>query len=472
VQVTRERELKFQVADGFELPKLRGEPLQPRTFTSTYHDTPDGRLASVEMTLRRRVANGKGVWQLKLPAGAARFEIEAPGGPASPPAEIAALLGALTRGRELGPVAKLRTHRTGVRVVRDGSSAEVVVDNVAVLDARRVVGRFTEVEIEVTGGSDGVVAPVVKALRRAGAEEDGPVPKLRRVVGPVQVDERSPFSGPAEVLRAAIRAQVRALVAHDPGTRLGSEAEELHDMRVAVRRLRAIFRVARPALDEAWSRDLHKRLKWLGGELGPARDLDVMVDQLRGELDELTGPEAGAAARLVHDLEARRLEARAALVSALRSDPYYDLLDDLEEAARSPRIVGEVAPKQWAAKAYERLRETAASLDASAADEKLHEARKEGKRARYAAELAEPLAGKKAARFVKEAKRFQDLVGVHQDAVVSEAQLRDLVRSRSGTVLMAAGRLIERRRAARKMSRQCYERAWKRIEKAGRAAWA
>ena len=472
VHNAREREIKFQVDEGFELPELEGESLDARTFTSTYYDTPDRRLATVDLTLRRRVENGRGVWQLKLPECDARREIEAPGGPARPPDDIATLLLALTRGRRLEAVAKLRTRRTGLRVSQERSQADVVVDEVAVLDARRVVDRFTEVEIEVIEGDDGSLDTVAKALRGAGARGNGRlVPKVARVVGPPPSGGGPTLAGEAEVLRDAIRSQLRALLAHDPGTRLGTDAEGLHDMRVAVRRLRAILKIAEPALDETWARDLRDRLKWLAGELGPVRDLDVMVEDLARELDALDEPDGPAGARILRDLGARRGEARSALVAALRSEPYLDLIDDLEQAARSPQVVGRVELEHWATKAFKRLRRIAGPLDESAPDDDLHEARKAGKRARYAAELAEPIAGKAASRFVKESKRFQDLVGDHQDAVVAEDELRRLAQGRSSAAVLAVGRLIERRRHTRQESRGGYRRAWKRLEKAGRAAW-
>lgn len=67
--------------DGFALPELGGELLEPRVFTSTYYDTPDRRLALVRVTLRRRVENGRGVWQLKLPEGRPDTRSRLPAGP-------------------------------------------------------------------------------------------------------------------------------------------------------------------------------------------------------------------------------------------------------------------------------------------------------------------------------------------------------------------------------------------------------
>ena len=51
-------------------------------------------------------------------------------------------------------------------------------------------------------------------------------------------------------------------------------------MRVATRRLRAFLRAGSELLDPEWSEPLRDELKWLGGALGPVRDLDVLVEHL------------------------------------------------------------------------------------------------------------------------------------------------------------------------------------------------
>ena len=80
IRETREREIKLRAGEDFTLPELGGEPIEPRLFVSTYHDTADHRLARRGVTLRHRVENGRGLWQLKLPAGPARLELEKPVG--------------------------------------------------------------------------------------------------------------------------------------------------------------------------------------------------------------------------------------------------------------------------------------------------------------------------------------------------------------------------------------------------------
>src|SRR3954447_24877246 len=125
VKSTLERELKLDVDPGFSLPELPGEPIEGRVFTSTYHDTPTRSLGRAGITLRRRLENGKSLWQLKLPRdgkGTVRTELEEPGGPVGPAAAAARLLVGHARHGPLQPVATLRTRRTGVRVVDDGRS--------------------------------------------------------------------------------------------------------------------------------------------------------------------------------------------------------------------------------------------------------------------------------------------------------------------------------------------------------------
>ena len=109
---------------------------------------------------------------------------------------------------------------------------------------------------------------------------------------------------PGEALAIALDADYRALLAHDPGTRRGDDPESLHQLRVAIRRLRAFLRAARPLVDREWAESLREELGWLGGHLGPARDLDVMLDRLRAEVAAL-GDDAGAAAGLLAGLEDR-----------------------------------------------------------------------------------------------------------------------------------------------------------------------
>ncbi len=459
-----ERELKLAPRDGFVMPAL-GEPLPTRVFISTYHDTVDLRLARHGITFRHRLEDGSGLWQLKLPYGAHRIELEQPGPPARPPAEMLGLLVAHLRGRDLVPVARLRTRREGLRAL----GAEIVEDNVTVLDGVHVVGRFRELEVELVEGDERTLRRLEKELRRAGAESRPLRSKLQQVLDvagappPVEIPKGAT---PQEALSLALAEQARRMLAHDPGTRLGADSEDLHQLRVATRRSRAFLRVVRTLVDRDWAETLREELKWLGGALGPARDADVLVDTMSAEVAAL-GEDAVGAAGLVAGLEAERAETRSAVVSALSSDRYLVLLSMLE--AIDPASVPLAGVKAslasvWAAE-LRRTRRAARRLGDVAADEELHAFRIRAKRLRYATELAaHELGRRRAEAVVGAAKQLQDVLGSHQDAVVAEARIRDWAAGDPAGAL-AAGRLVERARRRRADARAEWRRVWRRLER-------
>ncbi len=100
-----------------------------------------------------------------------------------------------------------------------------------------------------------------------------------------RVDDHAP-TGPLDALRMRLRAQLRAVLANDPGTRLGRDPESLHDMRVAVRRSRALLRAGQPLYANDMS-GLTEELRWVGEKLGAVRDLDVLLERLRAETEDL-----------------------------------------------------------------------------------------------------------------------------------------------------------------------------------------
>jgi CHAD domain-containing protein len=435
-----------------------------RRFTSTYHDSVDLALAKHGVTLRHRVERGAGLWQLKLPRGAARSELEQRGPPARPPLELASLLVAFLRGRELVPVARLRTRRETVRV--DG--VEVVHDAVSVLDGQRVAKRFREVEVELVGGDEKQLRRVAKALRRAGA---GPTeefrPKLYRALDvdvpvPTEIARGTP---PETALGLALAEQVRRLLLHDPGVRLGSDPEELHQMRVATRRLRAFLRAGRDLLDRSWSDPLRDELGWLGRALGPARDLDVLLERLASDAHEV-GDEPAAVAGLLAELEAERAAARGVVVDALSSDRYLALLDRVEHVSE-PELSRADVPlrKLWRAE-WRRTRKAVDRLDDDSADDELHAGRIQVKRARYSAELAEHELGKRGRAFVEAAKELQDVLGEHQDAAVAEQRIQAWGGGADGDGI--AGRLVAREQQRKVDARAAWPAAWKALRKAAK----
>jgi CHAD domain-containing protein len=461
VKETVEREVKLAAGEGFTLPELGGEVRPTRIFVSTYHDTADLALARHGITFRHRVEDGAGVWQLKLPrAGETRVELERGGPPAVPPPELAGLLAALLRTGPLVPVARLRTRREVVRA----SGAEVVDDSVAVLDRQRVTRRFREIEVELLDGDEDTLRRLEQALRRAGADGGDFTPKLYRALDLVYPSEPLTVpedAAPAEALALRLREQATALVSRDPGTRLGSDPEDLHQLRVATRRLRAYLRAARPLLAAEPADELRAELGWLGGALGPVRDLDVLMEHFGQQPD---------AAGLVSALQERRTAARAGLLEALGSDRYLALLDRLDAYTASPPLAGggETLAAIWWVEA-KRLRRAVEALGDAPEDEALHAVRIKVKRARYAAELAGHELGERGARYVARAKQAQDVLGAHQDASVAEAEIHAWAAGRP-ELAEAAGRLAAAERERRREARAAWPEAWERLARAARRA--
>jgi CHAD domain-containing protein len=349
--------------------------------------------------------------------------------------------------------------------------AEIVDDSVAVLDGQRVSSRFREIEVELVDGDEETLLRVEKELEAAGAARGAFVPKLYRALDVAYSPgaAKTPAGArPVDVLRSALREQYERLLAHDPGTRLGSDPEDLHQMRVAARRARAFLRAAGPLVDRTWANDLRAELGWLGSALGPARDLDVLLEHLRVDVAAVAG-NGDAARGLLDALEREHAAARAVAVAALSDERYFALLDRLESAEpqAAPDAAGSLADLWW--KEVKRTRRRFERLGPGSGDDELHAARIQAKRARYAAELAGQELGRRGARFVAAAKRLQDVLGEHQDACVAEERIRAWAADTSDASDVAEA-LIERERARRRKARSEWPGAWKKLHRRARKA--
>ena len=459
MDATLEHEVKLHASEGFELPALGGSPLEPRVFTSVYYDVPSRSLTNAGITLRRRTERGKSVWQLKLPRADARLELEQPGGPVGPPDELGRLLFAHLRGVPVESIAELRTRRRGELVERGGSTAEVTVDEVAVMEGQSVSRAFVEVEIELLTGDPRRLGKIAKEVARAGATRTNGAPKLYQALG-IELPGAAPPAEPFAALRALLRVQLREILRHDPGTRLGTDPESLHDMRVAVRRSRALLR-AGGALVATDTDALNAELQWLGAVLGAVRDLDVLLARLRAEASDLGGVDAKAAVRLLRNMSRERTRVRSALLKALDSDRYLALLDQfdatLNELAPTNAEISLDAPARGELK---RVRKAVKALPENSTDDELHAVRKLVKRARYAAELA------RNRDVVESSKRLQDVLGEHQDSTVAETRLRALAAVAPPDEALAAGRLIEREHARQVEARAAWPPEWRAHDRA------
>lgn len=268
-------------------------------------------------------------------------------------------------------------------------------------------------------------------------------------------------------LREMLGEQRTALLTHDPGIRLGTDPENLHQHRVAARRTRAFLRTARSYLDPDWRRGVNDALQGLGEATGPVRDLDVVLEHLRDELARLDETDQAAKDLILQRLDEELEHGRRRLLEALDDHQYRILLARLRLPPRLADGVDEVPLESLAKKEFRRLAKLVKRLGKRPDEEAIHRLRIGLKRARYAAELAAPK-GAVRKRFLADARVLQELLGEHQDAVVAERRLRSVsVEDVRTAAAFAAGRLAERQRRRRERVHERLPAAWKRLRKSG-----
>jgi CHAD domain-containing protein len=278
--------------------------------------------------------------------------------------------------------------------------------------------------------------------RRNGTPADFSLPEEPLVAGAKDT--------PTAHLRAKLDAELRALLAHEPGTRSGADPEDLHQMRVAVRRMRSVLKLS----GDVSAQRVRVELKWLGSALGEVRDYDVLIGHLRTTVASFDEHDQEAAGQLIAAFSAERARAKRRLNRTLNSRRYTSLLAAVAELTRTAGVDtapdgNRLDPVVALRKPYRKLTRAVMALPEDPPDNDLHTLRIHGKRLRYAAELAVAAAKKKqAARLrslVKATKWLQDVLGDHQDAVVAANRVRNLaVISDERMVGFVAGRIVER----------------------------
>lgn len=442
-----ETERKYETGVDAVLPALADIPgvaevTGPRAeaLEAIYFDTADLRLARHGATLRRRTGGDDAGWHLKVPAGGdSRAELRLPleeVATNAPPEALADLTLGMARGAEIRPVARIRTARDVWQLFgRKGKLlAEVTDDRVS---ATRLGGTSTEdswreLEVELADGDLDVLDRTEKFLRDAGVRRSKHASKLARVLPAPADGVAAPGKKAAagETVVAYLRKHYDALVHQDLRVRQDAD-DAVHQLRVAARRLRSALRVYDRVVDGARTTRVREELRWLGGRLAEARDLEVQHAHFVAELARLPGEMVvgPVAARLTRHFGPLTAAAQRTALKTLRDKRYRRLLDELDRLVTDPPLTGRAArPAREELRRHVRraYRKTDRRVRAATTDVELHGARKAAKRYRYALEVAEPVLGKKAKKSRKEAKEFTLLLGEHQDGVLARPVLRDL----------------------------------------------
>jgi triphosphatase len=458
-----------------EHPSASGLDVVPgatKELTDTYYDTEDWRLYRAGYALRLRKDGESAETTIKALASAEvdlrrRREIselleggiETPKGAPGPVGErVRRLVGAA----DLRSLFEVRTRRRTFALRPERSSDDAsggIVEDVSgdvrsrerdvadvgeiALDDSEISGgeattRLSRIEVEVSSEAmvhDGVgdfvdvlkealeLRPTESSKFRTGLSTAGLSPVVAPDLGPTEIDA-SMSAG--EVAFAILRRHFATMLAHEPGVRLGEDPEELHDMRVATRRLRAALKLyagVLPRRAERYERDLRQFAR----ALGDVRDLDVHLERLSGEVSR----NGEAFEEVVAILEERRVEARRRMLEVLDSNRYERFVASFSgtlRRGRSPAPTGPIleVASDLVRRRYKRVRKAADALTGDSPPEDFHDLRKKGKRLRYALEPLQGIYGKPSEKMVKLLKTVQDDLGDHQDLIVAAGLMEEL----------------------------------------------
>jgi len=459
------------LGEGFELGRAR----RVATDTETL-DTADQRLGRAGVVV---TVEGDRWVMTCANYGSVGFD---GGGDRQPPAALRQALIGLSRGAPLELASRLRRRGrllpvlSRPRVDDADPVGELVDEDLSVLDARRIVSR--QRYLSVTG-----TAPVLAEVRRrldTQAMGSRVVTDIG-VLAPLGPPDPAPWpleSRPTAgvVIQRALARSVARLLAHDPVVRTDLHPEGVHQMRVAVRRLRSDLRSFADLLAPP-SEHLLADLRWLGALLGAVRDLDVLRGGLERDLAALDQRDRRSAKPLLVTLSTERREAHDRLLAALATERYLTMLEALVELAANPPLTEAAAGPAASVLAvparvtWRRLRQAARQAGAADADiDTVHALRLRAKRFRYAVDAlidVQPAAGPHAEAL----SQLQDVLGEFNDACVAEDWLRQRAAEAEPAVAFVLGQLVmvQHRSAAR--CQAAWPKAWERVRRHRRSAW-
>jgi inorganic triphosphatase YgiF len=293
MRAVEEQEERFEVGPDWAIPQL--ERLVPdggrldqdvRHSENTYFDTPGAGLRLFGVTLQRRVGGSETGWQLKVPNGTARTELQSSVRTRVLPPALGKAVAGLRAGERLDAVVTVNTARTAYRVLNsDGEPVLEIADDhldSGPPDGESRLHSWREVEVELgPAGTKKDLKRARKLLRAAGATLSTGRPKLDRALGPTPSngEELAVKAGTVgELVSGYLAAQCDVLASNDIGLRTGAAA--VHQTRVAARRLRSTLRTFHDVFDAAPVEKLNNELAWYADLLGQVRDREVLNARL------------------------------------------------------------------------------------------------------------------------------------------------------------------------------------------------
>jgi inorganic triphosphatase YgiF len=484
---------------------LKVGPATIRKSTDTYFDTPDWDLFHYGWTCRLRKGEQLNLLAMKkrghLNGGIARREeleqtIEGP--PTStqdfPEGPMRTVCDQATGGRPLKPVFCVKKVRQSFDVSSaNGMKAKAAFDQVSQVVPARKNGTaglaYKEFELELTGGSDEELNRICELLEKELSLTPARLNKFERGYRRVKKKTSAggqlslrPDASVQELAHAYLSQCFQDLQREEPRAWEGIDTEGVHQMRVAIRRIRTTLKT----LSEFFAEDIVSKLKvdlaWLAMVLGAVRDLDVYQQSLRTYANSLAGSDTTALEPYHEYLSREWLRARRSLLKALSSRRYADFKKRFERFLRQNSALdseknpsARLAAEKFIVKAARRLRRDGELITTASQDSELHQLRIRGKRLRYVLELFVPVLGSRMEPTMRCVKKLQDCLGNHHDAHVADEKLRafaERVALRSGNrgLFLALGELIHVQQIAARDERNAFFKLWPQISKEIRQA--
>jgi len=492
-----------ELAEGAESLTVRINPTGSTSQVDVYLDTDDRRFHRAGYALRvRRAGRGKGAGAEATmkeldsittdpPDKRGRYEVSERLQSADPEllaerdGPVAARVRAVAGKRRVRPQFEVRNRRRRFSVEAEGlPPGAIVLDEIAIRPAAGgAATRLHRVEIEAPEAALVTLRPFVERLQNACRLQPAKLTKyevgalaagLETVpvaFGPTSIEADAPIG---RVGLAVLRRQFAALRAKEPGTRLGDDSEELHDMRVASRRLRAALSLFADFLPPS-AEKLRDDLRWVGHTLGAVRDLDVQLEQLEGWLRDVPETDREALIAVRSLLETKRSAARETMLDALDSRRYELFVGRFSRLLRSARgrrsgpasLPALAVAPDLIEQRFRALRDAAEQIGGNSPPADYHRVRIRGKRFRYALEFLADLYPGRTRPLTKRVVALQDILGLHQDAEVAIERLRRLAGEHGAELpseaVFAMGEIAERYRRNAAELRARFPKAYGRV---------
>lgn len=477
--MNQEIELKMAL-EANQLERLRRHPLvrtlaqkraRTETLVSTYFDTPEHSLRRKGIALRVRRIGERRIQTLKTRAEAGsaslqrRREFEAELQQDTPDLTLiedeALRQSLIEQGLEqkLGPVFTTSISRRTIPLRFADSEMELALDTgeITAGEARLPI---SEAELELTSGKPTRIFELALALSERIPFMLERQTKAKRGYDLHEPDELKPVKSAAialtpdmtaaEAFARMARSCLDQILANEPVVFDGRDPEGVHQMRVGVRRFRALIAAFKPMINPDSFDYLRSELRWLQQALGPAREWDVFADETLAQLEKRLS-EAQGLALLREGAEAERTEAYTAARAALRHRRYtaFLLRSDLllaegtwsnttgvSENGAGPLTIGALA-RDILERNDAKLRKLSRK-HRKLKDAELHRVRILGKKMRYSVEFFRSLYPKRTIeRHLALLKSIQDTLGSLNDAVVGR-HLLDALDVRAAKIRMKA----------------------------------